>query len=91
MRPPVHVDKGQAVRMLVEQAQVRMALFAGDDPTDLDAFDALDALVAEGVLESALRVGVESEEGPPAIIERADLVVGGVDGFRDVLVALAEA
>lgn len=91
VRPPVHVDKGQAVRELVEQAQVRMALFAGDDTTDLDAFDALDALVAEGVLESALRVGVESEEGPPAIIERADLVVGGVEGFRDVLVALAEA
>ena len=37
MRPPVHVDKGQAVRELVEQAQVRMALFAGDDTTDLDA------------------------------------------------------
>ncbi|MDQ5833148.1 MAG: trehalose-phosphatase [Actinomycetota bacterium] len=91
VRPPVHVDKGQAVRELVGLAQVQVGLFAGDDTTDLDAFDALDELVSEGTLESAVRVGVESDEGPPAIVERADLVVGGVEGFRDVLVALAEA
>jgi hypothetical protein len=35
-------------------------------------------------------VGVESDEGPPAIVERADLVVDGVEGFRNVLVALAD-
>ena len=91
VRPPVHVDKGQAVRELVELSAVRASLFAGDDTTDLDAFDALDALVAEKALDDAVRVGVESDEGPPAIVERADLVVDGVDGFRDVLVALAEA
>jgi trehalose 6-phosphate phosphatase len=91
VRPPVHVDKGQAVRELVSLAEVRVALFAGDDTTDLDAFSALDALVAEGKLDHAVRVGVESDEGPPAIVERADLVVDGVEGFREVLVALAEA
>jgi trehalose 6-phosphate phosphatase len=91
VRPPVHVDKGQAVRELVSLAAVRVALFAGDDTTDLDAFIALDELVAEGTLDHAVRVGVESDEGPPAIVERADLVVDGVEGFRDVLVALAEA
>ncbi|HVD55704.1 MAG TPA: trehalose-phosphatase [Thermoleophilaceae bacterium] len=91
VRPPVHVDKGQAVRELVSLAEVRVALFAGDDTTDLDAFSALDALVAEGKLDHAVRVGVESDEGPPAIVERADQVVDGVEGFRNVLVALAEA
>jgi trehalose 6-phosphate phosphatase len=91
VRPPVHVDKGQAVRELVSLAEVRVALFAGDDTTDLDAFTALDELVAERKLDHAVRVGVESDEGPPAIVERADLVVDGVEGFRDVLVALAEA
>ena len=64
---------------------VRVALYAGDDVTDLDAFDALDALVADGDLDRALRVGVRSDEGPPDIVSRADLVVEGVSGFAAVL------
>jgi trehalose 6-phosphate phosphatase len=91
VRPPVHVDKGQAVRELVELAGVRTALFAGDDTTDLDGFTALDELVAEGALDTAVRVGVRSEEGPPAIVERADVVVDGVEGFRRMLDVLAQA
>jgi trehalose-6-phosphatase len=54
---------------------LRTALFAGDDVTDLDGFDAVD-----------VRVGVRSDEGPPEIVERADLVV---DDMADVLAALA--
>jgi trehalose 6-phosphate phosphatase len=91
VRPPVHVDKGQAVRELVGLAGVRTALFAGDDTTDLDGFTALDELVAEGALDTAVRVGVRSEEGPPAIVERADVVVDGVTGFRRMLDVLAQA
>jgi trehalose 6-phosphate phosphatase len=89
IRPPVPVDKGQAVRRLIEATGVRAALFAGDDVTDLDAFDALDALAVEGDLDATVRVGVSSSEGPPAIVERADVVVDGVDGMVDVLTALA--
>jgi trehalose 6-phosphate phosphatase len=91
VRPPLPIDKGQAVRALVHRSPVRAALFAGDDVTDLDAFEALDELVAEGLLSRAVRVGLRSEEGPPEIVERADLVVDGVPGFRTVLQALAEA
>jgi trehalose 6-phosphate phosphatase len=90
VRPPVPVDKGQAVGDLVGRTGVRAALFGGDDATDLDAFDALDALVERGELETAIRVGVRSDEGPAGIVERADLVVDGVDGFRRVLAALTE-
>jgi len=90
IRPPVPVDKGQAVRALVARSEVRSALYGGDDATDLDAFDALDALVGSGDLDSALRVGVSSPEGPAAIVTRADVVVEGVDGFVEVLSALAE-
>jgi len=90
VRPPVPIDKGQAVRTLVTGAEARFALYAGDDATDLDALDALEALVSEGVLERAVRVGVSSDEGPAAIVERADLVVDGVDGFGRVLARLAE-
>jgi trehalose 6-phosphate phosphatase len=82
IRPPVEVNKGQAVTELVRRHDLTAALFAGDDATDLDAFDALDALPA------AVRVGVRSSEGPPAIVERADLVVDGTAGFAAVLEAL---
>ncbi|HYI81064.1 MAG TPA: trehalose-phosphatase [Thermoleophilaceae bacterium] len=90
IRPPVPIGKGQAVRTLIEETGVRAALFAGDDVTDLDAFDALDALQTDGALDTAVRVGVRSTEGPPAIVERADMVVDGVRGMVDVLAALAE-
>jgi trehalose 6-phosphate phosphatase len=83
VRPPVEVNKGQAVTELVRRHDLRVAMFAGDDATDLDAFDALDALPA------AVRVGVASDEGPPAIVERADIVVEGTEGFVAVLAALA--
>jgi trehalose 6-phosphate phosphatase len=88
VRPPVRIDKGQAVHRLVEGAGLRAALFGGDDATDLDAFDALRDLQADGALDAAVCVGVESDEGPAAIVARADLVVDGVDGFARVLAAL---
>jgi trehalose 6-phosphate phosphatase len=89
VRPPVAFDKGLALRELVELFGARAALFGGDDVTDLDAFDALDKLVEDGALETAVRVGVRSDEGPAGIVERADLVVDGVAGFAEVLAALA--
>jgi trehalose 6-phosphate phosphatase len=91
VRPPVPIDKGQAVRDLVVRTRSNAALYGGDDATDLDAFDALDSLVASGELEAAVRVGVRSDEGPAAIVERADVVVEDVAGFVQVLEALAEA
>jgi trehalose 6-phosphate phosphatase len=90
VRPPVPVDKGQAVRQLIERNSMRTALFGGDDATDLDAFAALDALVAEGTLDAAVKVGIRSSEGPPGIVDRADHVVEGTDGFVAVLEALVE-
>lgn len=88
IRPPVPVDKGQAVKSLLEGSDLRAALYGGDDVTDLDAFDALEALVEAGDLEAKVCVGVRSSEGPKAIVDRADLAVEGVAGFTDVLAAL---
>ena len=90
VRPAVEFDKGRPVRELVERCGARAALYAGDDVTDLDAFEALGALERDGGLEHVVRVGVRSDEGPEEIVERADLVVDGVEGFADVLSALAE-
>jgi trehalose 6-phosphate phosphatase len=83
--PPVPIGKGRAVRELIERSPARAALYGGDDATDLDAFSALDALVAAGRLDAAVRVGVRSEDGPHDIVTRADIVVEGVAGFRRVL------
>ena len=90
VRPPVAIHKGQAVRRLLEGHRVSAALFAGDDRTDLDGFQALEDLRDEGSLESIVRVGVRSEDGPREILERADVTVDGVGGFAEVLAALAE-
>ena len=90
IRPPVPVGKGEAVRELLGERPVRAALYAGDDVTDLDAFAALDELVGEGRLDAAVKVGVRSDEGPAEIAERADVVVDGIDGMRELLAELDE-
>jgi trehalose 6-phosphate phosphatase len=84
-RPPIRADKGTAVRALVEEYRPKRAMFLGDDTTDLDAFRELAALREDGTLEEILRVGVRSEEGPPEIVNEADLVVDSVGGVGEVL------
>ena len=48
----------------------RAALYAGDDVTDLDAFDALDALVEAGELDDAVTRRRALRRGPAEIVER---------------------
>jgi trehalose 6-phosphate phosphatase len=88
VRPPVQVDKGGGIAWLLEDADVDVALYVGDDTTDLDAFRGLRALVAEGRLEWAVCVGVRSDETPPELEREADLLVDGPAGVRNVLEAL---
>jgi trehalose 6-phosphate phosphatase len=91
VRPPVPIGKGQAVEELTRRTGARTALFGGDDATDLDAFDTLDSLRAAGSLDATVKVGISSEEGPAGIVERADIVVEGVEGFEQVLETLRDA
>jgi trehalose 6-phosphate phosphatase len=88
-RPPVRIDKGAGVAALLRRGNARIAMYAGDDVTDLDAFRALRRLVAEGSLQQAICVGVRSEDGPPEIESEADVVVDGTTGVQAVLAALA--
>jgi trehalose 6-phosphate phosphatase len=88
IRPPVRIDKGAGIVTLLRDTDHVAAMYVGDDMTDLDAFRGLTELVDMGRLGTALRVGVRSDEGPPEIVERADLVVDGVEGVRQVLAAL---
>jgi trehalose 6-phosphate phosphatase len=88
-RPPVRIDKGAGVRALLKRAGSRIALYAGDDVTDVDAFRALRDLRETGKLEHAVCVGVLSEDGPDEIQAEADITVEGTGGMRELLAALA--
>ena len=77
--PPVGSHKGTAVRHLLERHQLRRALAAGDDTTDIDSFAALDGL------EVAVRVAVASTEAPSALLDAADIRVDSTGAFLALL------
>jgi trehalose 6-phosphate phosphatase len=87
LRPPVEHDKGQVLESAAHD--LGAVCFFGDDRGDLAAFDALDRLAGKGV--KTLRVGVQSDEAPSELLERADLVVEGPSGVLEVLQAIAQA
>ena len=76
LRPP-GFDKHGAL-MSVADPRPTAVLFAGDDVGDGRAFDAVDELRAAGV--PGLTVFSDSDEGPPSLRARADVVVDGPDG-----------
>jgi trehalose 6-phosphate phosphatase len=84
----VRIDKGAGITSFLEGTDLDVALYAGDDRTDLDAFRALGDLAERGELSRVVRVGVRSDEGPSEIISEADLVVDGTEGVQELLGAL---
>jgi trehalose 6-phosphate phosphatase len=89
VRPPVEMHKGKGIERLLVDSPVRVALYAGDDRTDLDAFRTLRELVAAGRLDQAICVGVRDDETPSDITAEADVLVDGTPGVRRLLEALA--
>ena len=89
VRPPVRIDKGAGISSFLADTDVDVAMYVGDDVTDLDAFHALVSLAEEGRISKAIRVGVRSDEGPSAITEEADVVVDGPEGVAKLLAVLA--
>ena len=77
--PPVEANKGTAIRRLLADRQLRRALYAGDDTTDLDAFTALDDL------DVGVRIAVRSPEAPERLLEQADIVVDGPEELVELL------
>jgi trehalose 6-phosphate phosphatase len=90
LRPAVPIGKDAAIDALLRADGISRAVYAGDDRTDLDAFRRLRELEREGELETAVCVGVVSDEGPAEIAAEADLTVDGPPGWLALLEALAK-
>jgi trehalose 6-phosphate phosphatase len=88
LRPPVDIDKGAAVRALVDGFDV--AGFGGDDTGDLPAFNALARAARDGSLREAVRIGVHSPEAPPELVEAVDILVDGPRGLVALLTRVAD-
>ncbi len=91
LRPITEVDKGTAVRRLLHGVDVRLALFAGDDRTDLDAIRAIRSLVDHGDLRGAVCIGIASAEAPAGLAEEVDALVSSPADLVEVLAMLASA
>lgn len=86
LRPPIEVDKGAAVKGLVNAYGLRSGVYLGDDASDVDAFHAMRLPGFNG-----LAVGVIGGETPPGLAEEADFTLNGVRDVERFLVWLAEA
>jgi trehalose 6-phosphate phosphatase len=89
LRPPDMEGKAGAVEALLSDTGIRTVVFAGDDQTDLDAVHRLRGMQGEGKIENLLIVGVDSDEGPPELMEIADIVVSSSDEWIDMVAGLA--
>lgn len=83
------VDKGDAIRALVERFQPRVVVMMGDDLGDLAAFEAVASLTEQGI--TGIRVVAGSAE-QPTVAQQADVLCGAPEGvaawMEDVLAAL---
>jgi len=87
LRPP-GVDKGVALRGLIESTGARSVLYAGDDLGDLAAFRAVDERRKDGL--RAVLLATRSS-GATELIDAADIVVDDPTGVVTVLTALSDA
>jgi trehalose 6-phosphate phosphatase len=91
LRVPVPMDKGVALRDLLERSALHTCLFAGDDHGDRPAFAALADHRRQDPGFVGVAVAVRSPEAPPELLDTADLVVDGPAGLAALLSDLAAA
>ena len=87
LRPP-GIDKGVAVRRLLESTSAQSILYAGDDLGDLAAFRAIEEHRKTGL--RAVLLATRSSNATE-LIEAADIVVDDPTGVVTVLTALSDA
>jgi trehalose 6-phosphate phosphatase len=83
IRPPLAIDKGQALRQFAQRHELRGLIFAGDDLTDLDAILEIAELRQQGL--ATLAIAVRHPDTPPELLRNADMVVDQVPGMVALL------
>ncbi|HVV35736.1 MAG TPA: trehalose-phosphatase [Acidimicrobiales bacterium] len=84
LRPPVELDKGDAMRLLIDEHRPKAVVFFGDDLVDIPAVEAMRSYAE---IPSAA-VFVDSLEGPRAFAEIADVVLTSPAAAADALRAV---
>lgn len=90
VRPPVDVNKGAALRRIIEERALMGMIFFGDDVTDMDGFRELTHLRDTRNFAGA-SIAVADPEARPEVVAAADAVLAGVDACVSLLNDLAEA
>ena len=81
--PPISLSKATGMREAVAASGARVVMYAGDSVADVPAMQAIDAMLIDGTLESALKVVVRSAATVPSLTQCADLTVpGGPSALR---------
>jgi trehalose 6-phosphate phosphatase len=89
LRPPIAINKGTALKHVVEADGLRGVVFLGDDVTDIDAFRAVVELRENGEIRG-LNVAVTAPESLPAVAASADVTVPGVASCVVLLTEIAQ-
>jgi trehalose 6-phosphate phosphatase len=89
LRPAVEINKGVALRHIIERERLNGMVFLGDDVTDVDGFRALTSLRNDRGFVGA-SIAVSDPEAKPEVIEAADASVSGVPTCIDLLTTLAD-
>lgn len=76
------MDKGKSVHRIAEEVGAGAFLFAGDDLGDVEAFEAVQKLAADG-MPTLLVCSASDEES--ALLPMSDVVVHGPEGVLDLL------
>ena len=87
--PDVEVNKGTVVHEIVGASGARVAVYVGDDRTDMDAWRALRDMATEGRLDAAHCVVADQPEVSDEVRGAADLALPGTDGVLALLRELA--
>jgi trehalose 6-phosphate phosphatase len=90
LRPPIDVNKGAAIRRIIEERALMGLVFFGDDVTDMDGFREL-ARLRDTRNFAGLSIAVADPEARPEVVAAADTVVPGVTACVALLTELAEA
>jgi trehalose 6-phosphate phosphatase len=85
LRPPVHQDKGTAVRRLIQEEGLERVAYAGDDLGDLPALRAVAELGGHALVVS------HGAETSPAVTAAAHVIFDGVEEFAGWLRDLRDA